>query len=191
VVLTGPEPDAAWQMFAATLTELVGRLGVDTAVFLGAYPFATPHTRPSRLSCSTPSRELVETLGLLRGRDDFLSPGVTVSPSYNRLYWNYTNGINSGEPIYATNYNIKEKSGSVNANGVLDAADAQHMFPQGHGDAYGHYLTALTGYYKLLTSPAFTWTPSTEGVTVLGQTVQVDYQDERKFAAAAAALDRG
>ena len=131
-----------------------------------------------------------ETLCLLRGRDDFSSPGVTVSPSYNRLYWNYTNGINSGEPIYATNYNIKEKSGSVNANGVLDAADAQHMFPQGHGDAYGHYLTALTGYYKLLTSPVFTWTPSTEGVTVLGQTIQVDYKDERKFAAAASALAR-
>ncbi len=133
---------------------------------------------------------LDETLGLLRGRDDFQSPGVTVNPSYNRLYWNYTNGINSGEPIYATNYNIKEKSGGPNADGVLDAADAQSMFPQGHGDAYGHYLTALTGYYKLLTSPVFTWTPSTEGVTVLGQTVQVDYKDERKFAAAAAALAR-
>ena len=131
-----------------------------------------------------------ETLSLLRGRDDFTSPGVKVNPSYNRLYWNYTNGINSGEPIYATNYNIKEKSGGANANGVLDAADAQQMFPQGHGDAYGHYLTAITGYYKLLTSPAFTWTPSTEGVTVLGQTVQVDYKDERKFAAAAAALAR-
>jgi len=131
-----------------------------------------------------------ETLGLLRGRDDFLSPGVTVAPSYNRLYWNYTNGINSGEPIYATNYNIKEKSGGPYADGVLDASDAQYLFPQGHGDAYGHYLTALTGYYKLLTSPVFTWTPSTEGVTVLGQTVQVDYKDERKFAAAAASLAR-
>jgi len=29
-----------------------------------------------------------ETLGLLRGRDDFSSPGVTVNPSNNRLYWN-------------------------------------------------------------------------------------------------------
>ncbi len=131
-----------------------------------------------------------ETLGLLRGRDDFLSPGVTVAPSYNRLYWNYTNGIDSGEPIYATNYNIKEKSGGPYADGVLDASDAQYLFPQGHGDAYGHYLTALTGYYKLLTSSVFTWTPSTEGVTVLGQTVQVDYKDERKFAAAAASLAR-
>jgi len=131
-----------------------------------------------------------ETLTLLRGRDDFLSPGVTTSPAYNRLYWNYTNGINSGEPIYAVNYDIKEKSSGPYVNGTLDASDAFYMFPQGHGDAYGHYLTAMKGYYKLLTSPVFTWVPMTEGVDVLGQTVQVDYQDERKFAAAAAALAR-
>lgn len=131
-----------------------------------------------------------ETLALLRGRDDFLSPGTAVAPSYNRLYWNYTNGINSGEPFYAVNYNIKEKSGGPNADGVLDAADAQWLYPQGHGDAYGHYLTALKGYYQLLTLDSFTWVPTTEGVTVLGQTVQVDYMDERKFTAAAAAVAR-
>lgn len=133
---------------------------------------------------------LDEELTLLRGRDDFLSPGVNAGPSYNRLYWNYINGIDSGESIYATNYDIKEKTGSSTANGTLDAADAQHMFPQGHGDAYGHYLTAVTNYYKLLTSPNFTWTPRSEAVDVLGQTVQVDYKDERKFASAAAAVAR-
>ncbi len=131
-----------------------------------------------------------EELALLRGRDDFLSPGVSAAPSYNRLYWNYINGIASGESIYAINYDIKEQAGSPTTNGVLDAADAQRMFPQGHGDAYGHYLTALTGYYKLLTSPNFTWTPRSEAIAVLGQTLQVDYQDERKFAAAAAAVAR-
>ena len=131
-----------------------------------------------------------ETLALLRGRDDFLSPGTRTSPSYNRLYWNYTNGIDSGEPFYAVNYGIVEKVGGPYADGVLDASDAYHMFPQGHGDAYGHYLTALKGYYKLLASPIYTWKPSTEGVSVLGQTVQVDYKDERKFAAAAAAVAR-
>lgn len=131
-----------------------------------------------------------EELSLLSGRDDFLSPSVTTAPAYNRLYWNYTNGINSGESIYAINYNIKEKAGAVTADGSIDADDAQHMFPQGHGDAYGHYLTALTGYYKLLTSESFTWIPRSEGVDVLGQTVQVDYQDERKFADAAANVTR-
>lgn len=131
-----------------------------------------------------------ETLTLLRGRDDFLSPGTRTNPAYNRLYWNYTNGINSGEPFYAVNYDITEKAGGPYADGVVDASDAQYLFPQGHGDAYGHYLTALKGYYKLITSDIFTWNPNTEGVSVLGQTVQVDYQDERKFAAAAAALAR-
>ncbi len=128
---------------------------------------------------------LDEELVLLRGRDDFLAPGVIVSPAYNRLYWNYTRGINSGEALYAANYNIREKTGSSTADGKVDAADAQRMFPQGHGDAYGHYLTALKGYTRLLQHQHFTWTPRSEAVTVLGQTIQVDYVDERKFATAA------
>jgi hypothetical protein len=129
---------------------------------------------------------LDEELGLLRGRDDFNSPSTATAPAYNRLYWNYTRGINSGEALYAVNYNIKEKSGTATTNGIVDAADAQRMFPQGHGDAYGHYLTALTGYYKLLTHPNFSWIPQSEDITVLGQAVRVDYKDERKFTAAAA-----
>jgi hypothetical protein len=133
---------------------------------------------------------LDEELALLRGRDDFSAQGTAGAPAYNRLWWNYTRGINSGEALYAVNYNISEKSGSSTANGIVDAADAYRMFPQGHGDAYGHYLTALKGYYKLLTHPYFTWTPSAETVTVLGVPVSVDYKDERKFAAAAANVGR-
>ena len=133
---------------------------------------------------------LDEELALLRGRDDFNAQGTAGAPAYNRLWWNYTRGINSGEALYAVNYNISEKAGSSTANGIVDAADAYRMFPQGHGDAYGHYLTALKGYYKLLTHPYFTWTPSAETVTVLGVPVSVDYKDERKFAAAAANVGR-
>ena len=132
---------------------------------------------------------LEEELGLLRGRDDFLLPGVDVAPVYNRLVWNYTRGIDSGEVIYALNYNIKEKPDSE-ADGVINAADAAHMFPQGHGDAYGHYLTAIKGYYSLLLNANFDWVPRIEAVNVLGKPVSVDYQDERKFATAAAALAR-
>ena len=129
---------------------------------------------------------LDEELALLRGRDDFLSPQVTQSPFYNRLFWNYTRGINSGEALYAVNYNIKEKVGSASADGSIDAEDAARMFPQGHGDAYGHYLSALKGYYKLLTNPNFTWKPRIEALNIVGNTVAVDYQDERKFAESAA-----
>ena len=129
---------------------------------------------------------LEEELILLRGRDDSQAPGVNITPVYNRLVWNYTGGINSGEALYALNYNITDKT----ANGVVDAGDAQRMYPQGHGDAYGHYLTALTGYYKLLQNPNFTWSPRIEAVTVLGQPVAVDYYDERKFADAGSSLAR-
>jgi hypothetical protein len=129
---------------------------------------------------------LEEELALLRGRDDFLLPGVELRPLYNRLAWNFTRGIDAGEVIYSLNYNILDQNG----DGVVDAADAQKLYPQGHGDAYGHYLTALTGYYSLLADPNFEWVPRSEAVTVLGKPVSVDYQDERKFAAAAGAVAR-
>ena len=132
---------------------------------------------------------LEEELALLRGRDDFLQPGVETRPVYNRLVWNYTRGIDSGEVIYALNYNILENQ-DQGVNGVVDADDARRMFPQGHGDAYGHYLTALKGYYSLLMDNDFDWVPRTEAVNVLGKPVQVDYLDERKFAAAAASVAR-
>lgn len=129
---------------------------------------------------------LEEELALLRGRDDFLQPGVRVPPVYNRLIWNYTRGIDAGEVIYALNYNILDQ----NTDGKVDAADAAKLYPQGHGDAYGHYLTALKGYYSLLIDKDFAWVPRIEAVNILGKPVSVDYQDERKFAAAAAAVAR-
>ena len=132
---------------------------------------------------------LDEELTLLRGRDDFLLPGVKVSPVYNRLVWNYTRGIDAGEVIYALNYNIQENP-DREPDGVINAEDAAIMYPQGHGDAYGHYLTALKGYYSLLLNSCFDWVPRIESVNVLGTPVAVDYQDERKFAAAAVAVAR-
>jgi hypothetical protein len=130
---------------------------------------------------------LEEELALLRGRDDTLLPGVQVAPVYNRLVWNYTRGIDSGEVVYALNYNIQEDP-STAPDGNINAADAAKMYPQGHGDAYGHYLTAIKGYYSLLINPNFDWVPRVEAVNVLGQPVSVDYFDERKFAATASAL---
>ncbi len=132
---------------------------------------------------------LEEELALLRGRDDFFLPGVEITPVYNRLIWNYTRGIDAGEVVYAVNYNIQENP-TRSPDGIIDAEDAARMFPQGHGDAYGHYLTALKGYYSLLLNNYFDWVPRIEAVNVLGQPVSVDYLDERKFAAAAAATAR-
>jgi hypothetical protein len=129
---------------------------------------------------------LDEELTLLQGRDDVAMPGVQSAPVYNRLVWNYTGGIDSGEVIYALNYNVLDQ----NTDGKADAADAAVLYPQGHGDAYGHYLTAMKGYHSLLMNAYFDWVPRVQSVSVLGLPVTVGYMDERKFAAAAAAVAR-
>jgi hypothetical protein len=122
-----------------------------------------------------------EELGLLRGRDSS-GAGVAAAPVYNHLFWNFTKGL-EGEPAYVTNYNITDQ----NLDGFIDETDAATLYPQGHGDAWGHYLSATKVYYRLLRHPLFTWVPRSERVTVAGVGINVDYLDEVKFARAAAA----
>lgn len=123
---------------------------------------------------------LDEELALLRGRDDRNS-GVRAAPVYNRLFWNFTLG--DGEVAYQQSYNVRDQ----NFDGFLDERDARILYPQGHGDAWGHYLTAIKTYYELLRHPKFTWKPRTEPVSVGGTAIEVDFLDERKFARIAAA----
>ena len=123
---------------------------------------------------------LEEELALLRGRDDSAST-TRNAPYYNRLIWNFTQG--EGEVAYAQNYNITDQDNT----GVINAADAKSMYPQGHGDAWGHYLQSINYYYKLLGHPSFSWMPRVEFVLVAGNPIMVDYLDERKFASIAAA----
>jgi hypothetical protein len=131
---------------------------------------------------------LDEELALLYGRDDSLQPSVQIYPVYNRLYWNFTKGLNGGEAAYALNYNVPNADGDV--NGTIDESDAKKLYPQGHGDAWGHYLSAISTYYQLLSNTNFTWSPRIEAKIIGGVTVSVDYFDERKFAEAAAAKAR-
>ena len=46
LLLLGPEPDMRWQAFAEEVADVCRRLAVEQVVQLGAYPAATPHTRP-------------------------------------------------------------------------------------------------------------------------------------------------
>jgi len=127
---------------------------------------------------------LEEELDLLRGRDDSSFPLVTLRPIYNRLIWNFTGDTTGGEVAYALNYAISDR----NDDGLIDELDAAKMYPQGHGDAWGHYLSALKAYYALIRHPEYAWEPRTEPVLVGGTAVEVDYYDERKFAGLAAQL---
>lgn len=117
-----------------------------------------------------------EELSLLRGVDDFFA-----RPVYNRLFWNFTKA--EGEAAYAMNYNMSD----VNRDGFVDEDDAMKLFPMGHGDAWGHYLTAVRKQYALLGHPFFNWVSRSESYNLQDIVITVDFLDERKFAATAAA----
>jgi hypothetical protein len=126
---------------------------------------------------------LEEELVLLRGRDDSRA-GIAGHPVNNRLFWNFTQG--SGEVAYAQSYRITDQ----NSDGFINETDARILYPQGHGDAWGHYLTSVKSRYDMLQEDNYTWIPRAESVLVAGVPIEVDYMDERKFAAAAAAKAR-
>jgi proteasome assembly chaperone (PAC2) family protein len=46
LLLLGPEPDMKWKAFGDAIVDLCRALGVEMVIGLGAYPAATPHTRP-------------------------------------------------------------------------------------------------------------------------------------------------
>ena len=131
---------------------------------------------------------LEEELALLRGRDDSLPPGVQNAPFFNRLIWNFTSAVDGGEMAYALNYGMPDAQG--NFGGTISAASAETLYPQGHGDAWGHYLSGLGLYYELLHTSNYVWNVDNEEMNVGGVTVQVDYYDEEKFAESAAAMAR-
>ena len=103
------------------------------------------------------------------------------SPAYNRLLWNFTLG--DGEVAYAQNYNISD----VDESGFIDVVDARTLYPQGHGDAWGHYTKALHYFYQLAQNENFVWVAAAEKVSVDGLAIEVDFEDERRFAEIAAA----
>ena len=116
-----------------------------------------------------------EELALLRGTDFLKS-----YPVYNRLFWNYTKGL--GEAAYNVNYNIHDE----NRDGFINEDDGRAFYPQGHGDAWGHLLSALGMHYELLQHPVFQWNARSELYSLMENVLEVDYLDEKTFAKLAA-----
>jgi predicted ATP-grasp superfamily ATP-dependent carboligase len=63
LVLHGPEPDHNWRRFTDAVANLALELDARLVVGFGAYPSATPHTRPSRLSAIATDRALAAQVG--------------------------------------------------------------------------------------------------------------------------------
>jgi hypothetical protein len=123
--------------------------------------------------------EMHEELALLRGTDFLKS-----YPVQNRLFWNYAKGL--GEAAYNVNYNIYD----ANTDGFINEDDARLLYPQGHGDAWGHFLSAIGMHYTLLQHPGFTWKTRSELYSLMQNVLEVDYLDEKTFARLASAKAR-
>lgn len=70
LMLTGPEPDTAWQLFAKTVGEISSQLGVRQMYGLGAYPYGAPHTRPVGITCTTPDPNVAARMNYARNTVD-------------------------------------------------------------------------------------------------------------------------
>jgi len=68
--LVGPEPDARWQEFCASVVELARGYGVRLMVGLGAFPAPVPHTRPVQLVSTATTEELARQVGFFPGTLD-------------------------------------------------------------------------------------------------------------------------
>ena len=122
---------------------------------------------------------LHEELALLRGTDFRKS-----APVVNRMIWNYVKGL--GEAAYNVNYNIYD----VNTDGFINEDDARALYPQGHGDAWGHFLSAVEKAYALLRDSDFSWQSRSELYSLMQNVIEADYLDERTFARLAAGKAR-
>ena len=120
-----------------------------------------------------------EELALLRGTDFLKS-----YPVQNRLFWNYFKGL--GEAAYNANYNISDAT----RDGLIDENDAAALYPMGHGDAWGHSLSAIKMHYGLLRRENYDWLARSELYSLLGNVIPTDYLDEQSFARTAAAKAR-
>jgi hypothetical protein len=173
----------ALQLAATRLSDFYQLLGdeaytdaLDPTIGHGSSSAAYGHLAPAVFAFENQTPSLLsEELALLRGVDDNFA-----RPVYNRLMWNFTKG--EGEAAYATNYDIFDAT----RDGFVDEDDSMVLFPQGHGDAWGHYLTALRGQYDLLRHRAFNWVSRSEQYALNDIVFDVDFLDERKFAEAAA-----
>ncbi len=78
LLLLGAEPDARWRQFCASVIDLAHDFGVTLIATIGAYPSATPHTRPCRLTSTATDGERLDPSQTVAGRLD-IPAGVSAA----------------------------------------------------------------------------------------------------------------
>ena len=68
LLLSGPEPDFAWEGFAEAVRTVVERFKVKLVVGLGAVPMGVPHTRPVIITTHGTRNELVDRPNMWQGQ---------------------------------------------------------------------------------------------------------------------------
>ena len=81
-LLVGPEPDYHWQEFATEVRGLVNELGTRLIVGLGAFPTATPHTRPIVVTSTASDASLARQIGFMPGARDRPARMIDVIGAY-------------------------------------------------------------------------------------------------------------
>lgn len=70
LLLTGAEPDHAWNSFADEVFALAMDFGTRIQVGLGSFPAGVPHTRPVSISATASTAELAAEFGFIQGTID-------------------------------------------------------------------------------------------------------------------------
>lgn len=68
LLLSGPEPDFAWEAFAAAVRVVVERFKVRLVIGLAAVPMGVPHTRPVIITTHGVRNELVDRPNMWQGQ---------------------------------------------------------------------------------------------------------------------------
>ena len=182
------------QTFAGRLSDLYLLLGdeayadaVDPTISLHSVDMGKALASGDLRAFSNQTGSLLhEELALLRG---VAERNTRQPPEYNRLKWGFPDTLESS--LYVANYGpFEDKEGLIRAERSDPVYAAKKEYPQGHGDAYGHYLMALKVYTQLLSHPSFEWKTGRDEDSIGGRILKLDYFDERKIAQLAVARAR-
>lgn len=162
-LLLGPEPDMKWEAFGKATVDACRQLGIELVLGLGAYPAASPHTRPVRIlkAVNAPAEDMAADIGDIGGYTGPVGAGTALQESFAQAgipavgLWaevpHYISGSPNPAGALAMVTFVADILGTAVDTTELEAA-AKHHYEQvveavaDHPDA-GEMITALEALY--------------------------------------------